>query len=66
MAERLKKDGVRMRGQSPLRADIDQMVDIYKSRLPLARVSTEVGLQVNTVRAYLYTERVRLRDCHGR
>jgi ribosomal protein S24E len=55
-----------MRGQSPLRADIDQMVDIYKSRLPLARVSTEVGLQVNTVRAYLYTERVRLRDCHGR
>jgi AraC-like DNA-binding protein len=66
VAERLKKNGLRMRGQSPLRADIDQMVEMYASGLPLARVSSEVGFSVNTVRAYLYNEGARLRDCHGR
>jgi transposase-like protein len=66
VAERLKKSGVRMRVQSPLRADTDQMVEMYASGLSLARVSTEVGFSVNTVRAYLYAEGVRLRDCHGR
>ena len=50
VAERLKKVGVAMRGQSPTSEVIDSMVGLYATGLTLLEVSEQLGFCVNTVR----------------
>jgi len=50
VAERLKKVGVAMRGQSPTPEVIDSMVSLYATGLTLLEVSEQLGFCVNTVR----------------
>ena len=66
VSERLKKAGITMRGQSPGSELIDLMVKLYESGLSLADVRNRVGTSPGTVRHYLLTRGVQMRDSHGR
>lgn len=66
VSERLKKGGVTMRGQSPGYELIDSMVGLYESGLSLASVGNRVGTSPGTLRHYLLTREIQMRDSHGR
>lgn len=66
VSERLKKAGITMRRQSPGNELIDSMVGLYESGLSLAQVGDSVGTSTGTVRRYLLTAGVQMRDSHGR
>lgn len=66
VSERLKKTGITMRGQSPGSELIDSMVGLYESGLSLAKVGNHVGISPGTVRHYLLTRGIQMRDSHGR
>jgi hypothetical protein len=66
VARRLKAAGVTLRGQSPTTGDVDEMVQLYRSGLSLARVSDQVGFNADTVQRYVQARGVRTRDTHGR
>ena len=66
VAERLKKAGMVMRGQSPTSEAIDSMVLLYASGLSLVEVSKRLGFSANTVRNCLQARRIQTRDTHGR
>ncbi len=66
VSERLKKAGVAMRGQSPGVEIVDSMVFLYESGLSLEAVGNRVGASPGTVRRYLITLGIRMRDSHGR
>jgi len=65
VSERLKKGGVTMRGQSPGCELIDSMVGLYESGLSLAKVGNRSGISPGTVRHYLLTRGILMRDSHG-
>jgi len=66
VAERLKKAGIVMRGQSPTPEAIDSMVRLYATGLSFQEVSKQLGFCANTVRNCLRDYRIRVRDTHGR
>jgi DNA invertase Pin-like site-specific DNA recombinase len=66
VAERLKKAGISMRGQSPTPEVIDSMVRLYASGLSLLEVGKQFGFSANTVRKCLQELRFQARDTHGR
>ena len=66
VAERLKKVGISMRGQSPTSGVIDSMVHLYTSGLSLVEVGEQTGFCANTVRNCLDVRQVRARDTHKR
>ncbi len=66
VSARLKKAGVAMRQQSPKRELIDEMVGLYESGLSLAMIGNRVEASPGTVRRYLLTRGIKMRDSHGR
>ena len=66
VSERLKKAGMEMRQQPPENELIDEMVRLYESRLSLAIVGNYVGASPGTVRRYLLTRGIKMRDSHGK
>ena len=66
IAERLKKSGITMRGQSPSSEDIDSTVRLYASGLSFLEVGKQLGFCANTVRDCLRGRRIQARDTHGR
>ena len=66
IAERLKKAGISMRGQSPTPEAIDSMVRIYVSGLSLLEVGKQLGFCANTVRNCLRERHIPARDTHER
>jgi DNA-binding Lrp family transcriptional regulator len=66
VAERLKKAGIVMRGQSPTPDVIDSMVCLYESGLSFREVGKQLGLSTSTVRNCLRERQIRARDKHCR
>ena len=66
VAERLKKGGIAMRGQTPTSEAIDSMVRLYVSGLSLQEAGKQLGFCANTVRNCLRERRIQARDTHGR
>ena len=66
VSERIKKAGVEMRQQSPKSELIDEMVGLYESGLSLAMAGNRLGASPGTVRRYLLTRGIKMRDSHGR
>ena len=66
VSARLKKAGVKMRQQPPGCELIDEMVGLYESGLSLAKIGNRVGISAGTVRHYLLTQGILMRDSHGR
>ena len=66
VSERLKKLGVTIRGQSPGDELVDSMVFLYESGLSLEAVGNHLGSSPGTVRRYLITRGVQMRDSHSR
>ena len=59
VAERLKKAGIAMRGQSPTSQDIDAMVKLHASGLSPMEVGKQLGFCANTVRNSLRGRQIR-------
>ena len=59
VAERLKKSGISMRGQSPTSEEIDAMGKLHASGLSNAEISKQIGFCANTVRKCLGDPNVR-------
>ncbi len=53
VAERLKKAGVEMRGQSPTSEAIDLMVHLYPTGVSPQKIGKQLGFCANTVRSHL-------------
>jgi len=66
VAERLKKAGISMRGQSPALEVIDSMVSLYKNGLSFQEVGGQVGFCANTVRKCLRERQIQARERHER
>lgn len=66
VAERVKRAGIVMRGQSPTPDVIDSMVCLYESGLSFQEVGKQLGLSANTVRNCLRERQIRARDKHCR
>jgi DNA-directed RNA polymerase specialized sigma24 family protein len=66
VAARLKKTGVQIRISSPNEEKITEMVRLYESGMPLAKVSERIGYSSGTVHNYLSSQGVQIRDSHGR
>jgi DNA invertase Pin-like site-specific DNA recombinase len=58
VAERLKKAGIAMRGQSPAPEVIDSMVRLYTSGSSFQEVGKQLGFCANTVRNCLRERRI--------
>ncbi|MFZ1062008.1 MAG: hypothetical protein WAN30_00865 [Acidimicrobiales bacterium] len=50
VAERLKKSGISMRGQSPTSEEIDAMVKLHASGISPVEIGKQIGFCANTVR----------------
>jgi DNA invertase Pin-like site-specific DNA recombinase len=59
VADRLKKSGITMRGQSPTSEDIDSMVKLHASGLSPMEVGKQIGFCANTVRNSLRGRQIR-------
>ncbi|MFL6090438.1 MAG: helix-turn-helix domain-containing protein [Aeromicrobium sp.] len=66
VANRLKKAGVSMRGQSPAAEQVDEMVRLYESGQSLHAVGQELGFDPKTIHTRLLKRGVAMRDSHGR
>ena len=66
VAERLKKAGIAMRGQSPTSEDVCSMVRLHAGGLSFQDVGQQLGFCANTVRSCLKKRQIRSRDVHGR
>ncbi len=66
VAERLKKNGIAMRGQSPTSQNIDAMVRLHSSGLSPMEIGKQIGFCANTVRNSLQGRQIPLRDTRGR
>jgi DNA invertase Pin-like site-specific DNA recombinase len=66
VAERLKKAGIVMRGQTPTPEAIDSMVRLYTNGLSFLEVGKQLGSCANTVRNCLNGRGTPVRDTHGR
>lgn len=65
VAERLKKAGVELRGQSPTPEIVDSMMRLYAVGLSIQEVGKQLGFCANTVRNCLRDRRIQVRDTHG-
>ncbi len=65
VAERLKKAGIVIRGQSPTPEVIDSMVRLNTTGLSFQEVGKQLGFCANTVRKCLRGRRIQVRDTHG-
>jgi predicted transcriptional regulator len=61
VAERLKKAGVILRGQSPTPGVIDSMDRLYASGLSLHEVGKQLGVAAGTVRSHLRNNGAQIR-----
>lgn len=66
VAERLKKAGTVMRGQSPTPQAINSMLLLCATGLSLQEVGKQLGFCANTVRNCLRERQIEPRDAHGR
>jgi lambda repressor-like predicted transcriptional regulator len=66
IADRLKKAGIAIRGQSPKSQAMDSMALLYTSGLSFQEVGKQLGFCANTVRNCLRERRIPARDTHGK
>ncbi len=66
LSQKLKAQGVTLRGQSPSWLLIDEMVQLYQSGLSLVKIGDQVGVDASTVWRYLRSRGTPLRDPNGR
>ncbi len=66
VAERLKKAGIVMRGQSPTPEAIDSMVRLYATGLSFQEVGKQLVFCANTIRVHLQKPQVQSLDVRGR
>ena len=66
VAERLKKTGIVMRGQSPRPEEIESMANLVALGLSPQSVGKQLGFCANTVRNCLREREIEALDTHGR
>lgn len=62
----LRARGVRLRRRSPSEAEVDEMRRRYAAGESLERIGSGLGFSAGTVRGWLLTEGMVMRDSHGR
>lgn len=62
----LRSRGVRLRRRSPSEAEVDEMKRRYAAGESLVRIGSGLGFSAGTVRGWLLTEGMVMRDSHGR
>ena len=66
LALELRTRGVRLRGCAPSETEVDEMVRRYGEGESLDRVGSHLGFSAGTVRTWLISRGVQMRDSHGR
>lgn len=66
LAQELRARGVRLRGGAPSDGEVDEMVHRYSAGESLDRVGSNLGFSAGTVRTWLLSRAVPIRDSHGR
>lgn len=62
----LRARGVQIRGASPSGVQVAEMKRLYAGGASLEAVGSRLGFSAGTVRSWLITEGVAMRDAHGR
>lgn len=66
VGEVLKREGVRMRRQSPTEAQVSEMIRLYSEGLSLKKVGDRLGFDAGTVHRRLKENSVTTSDSHRR
>ena len=66
LALELRARGVRLRGCAPSEAEVDEMVRRYRNGDSLDRVGSVLCFSAGTIRTWLISKGVPIRDSHGR